>query len=366
MKDRLPSEHKQLLQNLHWEYKSANDKLEREAKFENFMKVLGALGVVIVAIYFLDRDSAFENFGEIGVGLGIGATLFGVWAFFFPSSQKLDRYERIQIRKVNEELEKLGYQRDFFGNQIARKGSNVFLDVFQDNNFTDLKRQPTASVAQSKSVTKEDPEPKIVQKEAAIETSTQEKVEQPKWVNIAKLPKFEFVDAMLTLFKEVDQNGNVQQLVAYSTIKPMFNASKRLYDKRGREFDKIVYINEIEQIISRQSDKEATRKLLWIIQAVLLWHLEDQAEHDKELHSCLVEIWTHMLNCCFNVKSALENNKIWTDDDKIHFDSFTLSNTKTVLMTIKTIAPKKVQEDIAFKQDYKEVMSFVELTESTS
>ena len=65
-------------------------------------------------------------------------------------------------------------------------------------------------------------------------------------------------------------------------------------------------------------------------------------------------------------KSALENNKIWTDDDKIHFDSFTLSNTKTVLMTIKTIAPKKVQEDIAFKQDYKEVMTFVELTESTS
>ena len=54
----------------------------------------------------------------------------------------------------------------------------MFLDVFQDNNFTDLKRQPTASVAQSRSVTKEDPEPKIVQKEAAIETSTQEKVEE--------------------------------------------------------------------------------------------------------------------------------------------------------------------------------------------
>ena len=84
MNDRLPIEHKQQLQNLHWEYKSASAKLEREAKFENLMKVLGAFGLLIVVVYFFDREAAFQNFGEIGVGLGLGATLFGGWAFFFP------------------------------------------------------------------------------------------------------------------------------------------------------------------------------------------------------------------------------------------------------------------------------------------
>jgi len=122
MNDRLPIEHKQQLQNLHWEYKSASAKLEREAKFENLMKVLGAFGLLIVVVYFFDREAAFQNFGEIGVGLGLGATLFGGWAFFFPSSTKPDRYEQTQMRKVNDELDKLGYQRGFSGDQVAKKG----------------------------------------------------------------------------------------------------------------------------------------------------------------------------------------------------------------------------------------------------
>ena len=107
MKDRLPIEHKQQLQNLHWEYKSASAKLEREAKFENFMKVIGAFGLLIVLVYFIDREAALQNFGEVGVGLGIGATLFGGWAFFFPSSTKPNRYEHTQLRTVNDKLERL-------------------------------------------------------------------------------------------------------------------------------------------------------------------------------------------------------------------------------------------------------------------
>lgn len=168
---------------------------------------------------------------------------------------------------------------------------------------------------------------------------------------------------MLTLFKEVEQNGNVQQLVAYSTVKAMFKAAQRAYEQKGREFNKLNYIEEIELIIARRPDEVTKRKLQWMIQAVLLWHLEEQAENDDELHNYLVDIWSHMLSCCFIVKAALENNVIWSKDDKVHFDSFTLRNTKTVLMTMKTMAPKRVQDDPTFKHDYKEVMSFVGLTE---
>jgi len=183
-----------------------------------------------------------------------------------------------------------------------------------------------------------------------------------KWISIATLPKVDFSEAMSTLFKEVDQNGNVQQLVAYSTVKAIFKASQRMYEKRGREFNKLTFIEEIELIIARRPDEATKRKLQWIIQAVLLWHLEEQAENDDELHNRLVDIWSHMLNSCFSVKTALENSVIWSEDDKVHFDSFTLRSTKTVLMTIKTMAPKRVQDDPTFKQDYKEVMSFVGLT----
>jgi len=187
-----------------------------------------------------------------------------------------------------------------------------------------------------------------------------------EWISIATLPKADFSEVMSTLFKEVDQNGNVQQLVAYSTVKAIFNASQRMYEKRGRELNKLDYIEEVELIIARRPDEATKRKLQWMIQAVLLWHLEEQAENDDELHNRLVEIWSHMLNCCFSVKTALENNVIWSEDDKMHFDSFTLRSTKTVLMTMKTIAPKRVQDDPTFKQDYKEVMSFVRLTEGNN
>lgn len=63
MNDRLPIEHKQQLQNLHWEYKSVSAKLERESKFENFMKVLGAFRLLIIVTYFIDREAAIRNFG---------------------------------------------------------------------------------------------------------------------------------------------------------------------------------------------------------------------------------------------------------------------------------------------------------------
>ena len=186
---------------------------------------------------------------------------------------------------------------------------------------------------------------------------------QSQWISIATLPKTDFADAMLTLFKGIEQNGNVQQMVAYSTVKLMFRVSQRIYGKRGRELNKLTFIEEIEAIIARRTDEAAKRKLLWMIQAVLLWQLEEQAENDDDLHNCLVEIWGHMLNCCFNVKAALENNAIWSDDDKVHFDSFTLRSTETVLLTMRVIAPKRVQNDSTFKQDYKDVMSFVRLTE---
>ena len=52
---------------------------------------------------------------------------------------------------------------------------------------------------------------------------------QSEWISIATLPKTDFADAMLTLFKEVEQNSNVQQLVAYSTVKLMFRVSQRIY-----------------------------------------------------------------------------------------------------------------------------------------
>lgn len=363
MNDRLPIEHKQQLQNLHWEYKSASSKLEREAKFENFMKVLGAFGLLIIVTYFIDREAAIQNFGEVGVGLGLGATLFGGWAFFFPSSTKPDRYEQTQMRKVNDELDKLGYQRGFTGDQVARKGSSVFLDVFQGNNYKDFKISSKVPSAQVEPAKAERPTQEAVSQQHEPDVPEQTSARESEWVRIATLPKADFANAMLTLFKEVEQNGNVQQLVAYSTVKAMFNAAQRVYEQKGREFNKLNYIEEIELIIGRRPDKAAKRKLQWMIQAVLLWHLEEQAENDDELHTCLVEIWSHMLSCCFIVKTALESNVIWSEDDKVHFDSFALRKTKTVLMTMKTMAPKQVQDDPTFKQDYKEVMSFVGLTE---
>jgi len=363
MKDRLPIEHKQQLQNLHWEYKSASAKLEREAKFENFMKVIGAFGVLIVLVYFIDREAALQNFGEVGVGLGVGASLFGGWAFFFSSSTKPDRYEHTQMRAVNDELDKLGYQRGFSGDQVARKDSSVFLDVFQDNNYKDNNTSNLEPTSQPNPANAKHRQQQSLPRTPEPDASEKTPTPKSEWTSIATLPKADFAEAMSTFFKEVGQHGNVHQLVAYSTVKATFKASQRIYEQRGREFNKLNYIEEMESIIARRPDDAAKLKLQWMIQGVLLWHLEEQAENDDELLNRLVEIWSHMLNCCFSVKAALKHSVIWSEDDKIHFDSFVLRRTKTVLLTIRAMAPKRVQDDATFEEDYKQVMSLIELTE---
>jgi len=188
-----------------------------------------------------------------------------------------------------------------------------------------------------------------------------------EWLEIAERDPIDLMDAVKELVINSDQNANVHQVTAYFVAGPYYKSFKKKYEKANKTFDWFIFIEELERISKKTTTDEASkRRCLWVIQAVLLKLIEDYEKEDNDLHDGLVEIWSHLLKCVFVVQGALENNLVWREEERARLYESSLEGFPSLLYSIRSFAPKNVQNSQDFQEKFKNYLDFSKTVESAS
>jgi len=105
MNKKLPTKHRNTLQQLNLEFRTNSEGLAREARWEEFFVIVGAIGAIVVIIGIIDPSMTKTSAGISLFGLSGVCTLLGAWSYFAPPSEKKDRASNIILDKVKKELE---------------------------------------------------------------------------------------------------------------------------------------------------------------------------------------------------------------------------------------------------------------------
>ncbi len=141
-----------------------------------------------------------------------------------------------------------------------------------------------------------------------------------------------------------DWNANVQQLLAYLVVIPYYNAYSRICKDENKLFNRSVFVEELEKVSKKSSTPlEGQYRIGWLIQATYLRELEERITPDHELHQRWVALWLHFLNAAPFVNNVLDNNVIWSDEEK----SMLKHHPR---LAIEAEAPKSVRADAGFRK----------------
>lgn len=131
------------------------------------------------------------------------------------------------------------------------------------------------------------------------------------------------IDTAREIIRDLDPSGCVMAMVAYKNMKHIyFPASKQIYDHQVKQgLTEGLAPNTIESYAKFLSDSlipnEETRwRLTWFIYGLLLMKAGDISQLDASYKEKMHSVWTHLRQYRDVIDFVLENNVIWTADEK--------------------------------------------------
>lgn len=131
------------------------------------------------------------------------------------------------------------------------------------------------------------------------------------------------VEAASRLICGLDPNGCVQMLVGYKNIKHIyFPVTKELRARQAKAGageeplpDSIEgYANFL--VKGTIPNELARRRVYWFLYGLALIKVEEIANHDQKYAGSISAIWRHLGECQDIIETVLQDNVLWSDDEK--------------------------------------------------
>jgi hypothetical protein len=142
------------------------------------------------------------------------------------------------------------------------------------------------------------------------------------FAEILCLPTNAQVELMRRVICNLDPNGGVMTLVAYKNIRPILETMREVADrsvpKSLNEF--ILFLcRDIDSLPASAQNEIPRRRMLWFLHGLMVIKADEIAQSSPEVLKHVVEIWVHLIACSRVLRTALVNNALWSDEEKLWF-----------------------------------------------
>ena len=183
------------------------------------------------------------------------------------------------------------------------------------------------------------------------------KKESPLY-NLLELPDTEFAEVVEIMYSETIPNGHVMCVVAYMNFNVTEEACKDLEKKRpDKKWPQNIeaHIRFIIDLMDKyKNDEIKSRRTAWFFHATMLKRLEYIAMRDACYIQRLLKIWLIVAESCRCMRVALQNNVLWSPEEKSWFD-FIRSEKDGIRCCLNIVMPdflKSEEEYLSFKEKH--------------
>jgi len=163
---------------------------------------------------------------------------------------------------------------------------------------------------------------------------------------ILSLPEDRFFLFLSTLIRESDPNSQVMRVIAYQNLEVNMKVTVEIAKNDpslGAPVSIEDHIRYYDRLKTENKENEfAVRRLLWFFQASLMKRAEALGLGRSQYDDLLAEIWITVAEGCYCLANVVQNNILWSDDEKIWY-SEVKSEKDGIAYCLNLIAPQEIR-----------------------
>jgi hypothetical protein len=184
-------------------------------------------------------------------------------------------------------------------------------------------------------------------REATVPAQGQSDVER-----LLSLPAEDLIQAYSETIKVMDSASKAMLILAYPTAQVLMDVMvDQGVKKRGAGLP-TTYQDAVRFAFSAARDSETetgSRRAMWLALAAMLVHVSRQ-HPERHLNEIVASIWMSLFESKEALKSAVEHNILFDDQEKAYFRPTTSDRTFSIAMA--TVAPKHLRRCDAWDHEY--------------
>jgi hypothetical protein len=167
---------------------------------------------------------------------------------------------------------------------------------------------------------------------------------------VLALPNPAFADICAEGIRGEQPGANAMVVVAFKAITLLLPLCAYALEKEGKaNRPEDVFRLLFNQVMSGPSDEITRRRYEARFRAIVLHELMQREQNDPSLYEVVVDLWVELAGSAQYIKPLLENNIVWSDDEKSWFKIFDTAD-DAVSQIVNHLVPARYRSHRKFKE----------------